>query len=229
MTKYKHIFFDLDRTLWDYDACAHATMRELQRRHPEISGVDTRLLNTTYEKHSELGWEQYRRGTIKKADMRMKRFRDTLLELGVNNDILADTLSAEFIELCPSMPYLVNGARELLEYLRPKYSLHILTNGFNDIQFRKMRSSNIEKYFERVITSDTIGYVKPGKEIFHAALSSVRAVKDSTIMIGDDYPVDILGAMGYGIDQIWLNLNDTVPEKKPTFEIKKLHEIYSIL
>jgi putative hydrolase of the HAD superfamily len=228
MPKYKHIFFDLDRTLWDYERNARETIRILLEKNDKLKTIDIPSFFKVFDKYNEEGWSEYLEGKIKKEDLRIDRFSKTLKYFLVNDLDIAAGMAKEFILLCPRMPYLAEGSKQVLEYLSGKYQLHILTNGFSDIQFKKLRFSGIEKYFDKVITSDAAGSCKPNKEIFHYALSSLHASKESSLIIGDDYKTDIEGAMNFGIDQVWINPERKKASKLPTYNIAEISDLITL-
>ncbi len=230
MNKYKHIFFDLDRTLWDYEQNAKETIQFQLSMHGALRDVKFNDFFPLFDKYNEEGWVRYIEGKVKKEELRMGRFTKTLHHFKIDDLDLAQRLSDEFISVCPTMPHLTEGSLDTLEYLANKnYQLHILTNGFSDIQYTKLRSSQIEHFFTRIITSDEVHCCKPNKEIFHLAITSLNAKKNASLMVGDDYVNDILGAMQYGIDQAWLNLSGKECKRKPTYEIQSIAELKAIL
>lgn len=229
MPGYKHVFFDLDRTLWDYDKNARETVKMLLGKTRALQNIDPDSFYSVYDKYNEQVWVEYLGGSLTKEGLRILRWEKTLAEFSVADAHLAESLSAEFIAVCPTMPHLIEGTGETLEYLFSKYHMHILTNGFSDIQYRKMKNSGIEKYFSKVFTSDAIGYCKPDPRIFHHALSSLNVRKEHALMVGDELRTDIDGAMGFGIDQVFLCPENTVMKKKPTYVIHKLADLKTIL
>lgn len=227
---YKHIFFDLDRTLWDFDQNIVDALRDiffdfsLDSVFPDIN-----TFISTYTKHNDYLWEKYRLGELKKDVLRYKRFDLTLKDYGMNEPLVVKKMSDEFIRISPLKTALVPHTREVLDYLKSKYKLHIITNGFDEVQFPKLEKCHIANYFEKVVTSETSGYHKPCPEAFGYSLSSVNAKKEESIMIGDDLEIDIVGAKKFGMDQIYFNRYNTPHKVKPTHEIKDLIEIKKIL
>ncbi len=227
---YKHIFFDLDRTLWDFDANSRAALTDVFEKHelgkyyescePFIQG---------YHKHNELLWDRYRQGNIKKELLRSLRFDLTLQDAKVDNKELARTIGEDYLHLSTEKTILFPFTHEILIYLQEKYPLYILTNGFRETQFSKMKNCNLSKYFHAVFTSETIGYNKPHPKIFQWAMSSVNGRKEECLMIGDDIEVDILGAKNCGIDQVFFNPDKLITEAKPTFTIESLIELKNFL
>ena len=228
---YTHLFFDLDRTLWDYDANASGSLTTIYSEF----GLDQKFQNpeefiTIYNHHNDLLWEQYRQGAVGKLELREKRFRLTLMEKGIDDSKLALNMDALYMEITPRSNILYPHTIETLEYLKEKqYHMFILTNGFLSTQQVKMASSNLEHFFERIFSSEEAGRNKPHRDIFHWAVSSVNAKKKHCLMIGDDLEVDIRGAMNYGIDTIWFNPSGQKVNVEPTHTISTLSELRVIL
>jgi putative hydrolase of the HAD superfamily len=228
--RYKHLFFDIDRTLWDYETNAREALREMYRKRELGSfSISFDEFATEFGKYNELLWAKFRHGQIKKPALRDRRFYLTLKKLGVDNNNLALQLSADYIELSPNQTNLFPEVIETLEYLKPKYHLHVITNGFNEVQFKKLRNCGIEHFFEKIVTSDNAQSQKPNMKIFEYALTSVNAKKIESLMIGDDWDLDIMGAKSYGFDQVYFNPNKTERTGKPTFEIVAINELRSYL
>ncbi|HBS87678.1 MAG: noncanonical pyrimidine nucleotidase, YjjG family [Bacteroidetes bacterium GWF2_38_335] len=230
MKKYKHLFFDLDRTLWDFEKNALELFMDIfKNRQLDKIFPDFDIFYTTYKKHNDALWELYRHGKIKKDILRYKRFSDTLEEFGFSDANLAKNIGDDYVNLSPYKNNLFPNTIETLEYLYPKYKLYIITNGFKEVQFTKLKKSNLERFFTRVITSEDVGVQKPNPEIFHYSVSSVNAKKIECLMIGDDPEVDILGARKYGIDQVLFNTENKKHSEKPTYEISDLSELKNFL
>jgi putative hydrolase of the HAD superfamily len=229
--KYNHIFFDLDHTLWDFDANARATLEQLHidLNLPEKGIHDFDLFYKNYLVHNEKLWERYRNGYIKQEELRIKRMWLTLLDFKIADDELSKQLSELFLQLLPTRTILFPDTVEVLDYLAGKrYNLHLITNGFELTQHNKLRSSGLEKYFQHVITSEGSNSLKPKKEIFEYALAKTGATIAESIMIGDSLDVDIAGAMGIGMDQVHTNFINTVQHIKPTYTVTSLKELKQI-
>jgi putative hydrolase of the HAD superfamily len=227
---YKHIFFDLDRTLWDFESNSRETLTGIFEKHSlnqYFPSPEPFIL--AYHKHNEILWNQYRAGHIKKETLRSQRFELSLLEAGIINPELARALNQEYIITSTHKTVLFPFTHEILNYLLEKYSLHILTNGFRETQLSKMKNCDLSKYFKNVFTSETIGYNKPHPKIFHWAMSSVNGRKDECLMVGDDIDTDILGAKSAGMDQAFFNPHRIITEVKSTFEINSLIELKKFL
>jgi putative hydrolase of the HAD superfamily len=227
---YKHIFFDLDRTLWDFDANSRAALTDVFRNHNLDRYFESpEPFIKAYHKHNELLWLQYREGRIKKDLFRSLRFELTLAEAKIDNPDLAKAIGEDYLHLSTEKTILFPYTHEILAYLQDKYSLYILTNGFRETQLGKMKNCDLSKYFQHVFTSETIGFNKPNPKIFHWAMSSVNGRKEECLMIGDDFEVDILGAKSCGMDQVLFNPDKLVTNIKPSYEIESLIELKNIL
>ncbi|MCF8377989.1 MAG: YjjG family noncanonical pyrimidine nucleotidase [Bacteroidales bacterium] len=230
MKKYKHIFFDLDRTLWDFDMNSFDALSDIFISHK----LDAHFKNNEefiqlYHKHNDRLWARYREGNIKKEILRFKRFDLTLREKGIRDKDLAKKIGADYLDLSVIKNRVFPNTYEILDYLKPKYPLYILTNGFRETQFRKMNNCKLDPYFNHVFTSETIGYNKPHIKIFQWAVSYINAKKEDCIMIGDDQAVDIIGAQKFGMDGIFFNPNNEEVISSPKYVIKDLIEIKEIL
>lgn len=230
--KYKHIFFDLDHTLWDFDANAKATLQQL---HIDLNLVDKGihdfdLFYKNYLIHNEKLWERYRNGYIKQEELRIKRMWLTLLDFKIANEDLARQLSELFLQLLPTRTILFPDTKEVLQYLTDKdYQLHLITNGFELTQHGKLKSSGLSHFFKHVITSEGSNSLKPQKEIFDYALMKSGAKLEESIMIGDTIEVDIAGAIAAGMDQVHVNYNNTVQSLKPTYTVTELKQLKEFL
>lgn len=230
--KYKHLFFDLDHTLWDFDANAKATLQQL---HLDLNLIDKGihdfdLFYKNYLEHNEKLWARYRSGYIKQEELRIKRMWLTLLDFQIADEELARQLSELFLQLLPTRTIVFPDTREVLEYLSAKgYQLHLITNGFELTQHSKLKSSGLNIFFKEVITSEGSNSLKPQKEIFDYALRKTGATIAESIMIGDSIEVDIEGAIAAGMDQVHVNYNDAEQSLQPTYTIKALRELKEFL
>lgn len=227
---YKHLFFDLDRTLWDFDQNMRLTLLDIFQNHNLGSHFpDYESFHNTFNKHNIRLWEEYRKGDLKKEILRWKRFELTLNDFGLKNQELASRIGEEYVNESPKKTALIPHTIETLDYLYGKYQMHIITNGFNEVQFTKLKLCGIEKYFDKVVTSEISGYHKPRPEAFGYTLSAANAKKSESIMIGDDMEIDILGAKNFGMDQIYLNPEETPHNETITHQVKSLLELKEIL
>lgn len=231
MKKYQHIYFDLDRTLWDFERNSIMAFKEIFKKYNLYRLFpDFDLFVEVYKRHNESLWDLYREGKIRKLKLRTERFLLTIKELGVDDADLAQKIGDEYVTISPQQTVLFPNTHEILTYLKEKkYKLYIITNGFKEVQYVKMDNSDLTKYFDKVFTSEEVGCQKPKPEIFSHAITSVNAKKSESIMIGDDFNVDIMGAKNYGIDQIFFNPNEHKFDILPSFEVVNLIEIKNIL
>jgi putative hydrolase of the HAD superfamily len=230
MNKYKHIFFDLDRTIWDFNASADATFTMMYHKY-DLSGKGVPSLKAyreRYEKHNDLLWSYYRKGEILKEVLNVKRFELSLADFGINDKNIAQGMADDYVRVNPEKAFLFPGAIEALEYLAPKYPLHLITNGFQEVQEQKFRIARLDRYFKTVTTSEEAGIKKPEPGIFHFAFDKAHATAAESIIIGDDLPIDIIGGRDVGMDQVYFNPKGIPHKEEITFEIKCLTELKDI-
>src|ERR1700742_4501136 len=185
--KYKHIFFDLDHTIWDFDKNAEETLHELYSIYKlkELGLHSADLFIETYTIHNHQLWKEYHLGNITKAELRDARFKQTFLDMGLHPNVIPVGFEDDYVKLCPTKTNLFPGAHETLQYLKSKYTLHLISNGFKDSSELKIGNTNIGGYFEHIIISEVIGVNKPDKAIFEHALNLAEAKKEESLMIGD--------------------------------------------
>jgi len=228
---YKYVFIDLDDTLWDFHANAKESLIEVfeERKLGNYFDNFDQFFSIYAKRNLEL-WELYGKGEVTKEYLQLERFRHPLVQVGVDNDELAEQIGTQFLDILPTKTILLPFAKELLDYLQPKYPLTIVSNGFVEVQYKKLRSTNLEHYFVHTVLSEAAGALKPDKRIFEYALRLNAAKATETIMIGDSYEADITGARNAGIDQVFLDLGHTkAREISATYHIKSLKEIFDIL
>ena len=231
LKKYKHIFFDLDRTLWDFDAAAEVAFERIYEQYnlKSLGIPSAHEFHEVYHPLNERLWELYREDKITKADLNRTRFLKPLEHYGIHDVELADHLSEDYVYWSPRIVRLVPGTMELLEYLKPKYHLHLITNGFEEVQDTKLTLSGMKPYFETLTVSEEVGVKKPNPEIFQYALNKAHATAEESLMIGDEMDVDIDGARAAGIDTVLFNPRGEKIEGTRTFEVRNLLEIKQIL
>lgn len=220
-----HVFFDLDHTLWDFDKNSALTFEKIFNLNNIGTNLDEFLevyvpINLNY-------WKLYREEKIDKASLRYGRLNDAfnMLDVKVKTSMIYK-LSEDYITYLSTFNHLFDGAIEILEYLKPKYNLHIITNGFKEVQQGKLNKANIDHYFQTVTNSEMVGVKKPNPKIFNHALDMARATPKNSIMIGDNYEADIIGALNLGFDAICFNyhkenLSDDIIEINHLKEIKQ--------
>jgi putative hydrolase of the HAD superfamily len=229
--KYQHLFFDLDHTIWDFDANARLTLSELysSRGLAGLGVHDFELFHQNYIAHNNRLWEKYRNGHIKVDELRWKRMALTLLDFKIGDEKLARSLGEVFLEMLPSRNLLFPHTIETLDYLTEKgYDLHLITNGFEQTQHSKLKHSGIAKYFREVVTSEASNSIKPKKEIFEYAFRITNSHPDKSIMIGDSIEADIQGAINAGIDQVHVNHINEMVSIKPTYTVTSLDQLRKI-
>lgn len=220
------IFFDLDHTLWDFEKNSALAFQAIFEKHEIKIPLDDFLkhyvpINTKY-------WKLYREEKISQKDLRYNRFKEVfdLLAFQIDDENI-NFLAQEYILYLPQFNYLFDGAIEILDYLKAKYNLHIITNGFHEVQQGKLRNANIEHYFVTITNSENAGVKKPNPKIFEYALDLARTEKHKSIMIGDSFEADIEGALSVGLDAIFfsdgnMEIQNTVPQVGHLLELKNM-------
>jgi putative hydrolase of the HAD superfamily len=231
MSKYKHIFFDLDRTLWDFESNSIITLREIHSNRIIGGGYDIDFDEFVqyYKKYNEHLWDLYKLGKVKKEYLRNERFRGTLKHFGIESEEIAEQVSQDYIYLSPRKTQLFPNSIEVLEILASKYELHIITNGFSEVQFIKLEKSGLTPYFTKVITSEMVGVQKPNPKVFEFSLEQAGAKVEESIMIGDDQDSDIKGAQSIGMDTVFVDYYKEELVCKPTHHVNDLKALLNIL
>ena len=208
---YKHLFFDLDHTIWDFDKNAEETLHELyhtyQLRDLGLHSPD-RFIEVYTQNNHQL-WADYHVGKITKQKLRETRFSKTFLDLGLSPELIPERFEDDYVTICPSKTNLFPKAHETLCYLKERYSLHLISNGFKESTEQKVNNNGLDIYFENVVISEVVGFNKPDRAIFNHALTIANAGIAESIMIGDSIEADIRGAQDYGMKAIYFN-----PERK---------------
>lgn len=226
-TKIKHIFFDLDHTLWDFDKNSGLSFKQIFEEKNIHLNLEAFL--KIYEPINFSYWKLYREEKITKEKLRYRRLKDTFDALNYEiSDELIDQISEDYIEYLPNNNFLIEGTLEILNYLKPSYKLHIITNGFERVQQVKLEKSNISSFFDVVVTSDSVGVKKPNAKVFEYALKEAGANKENSLMIGDSYEADVLGAQALDITPIYYN-EKNVPVESDVKSINSLLELKKIL
>lgn len=230
--RYRHLFFDLDHTLWDFEANSRQTLEELYSElQLAARGIDDfDRFHKSYLAHNDRLWERYRNGYIKVDELRWKRMWLSLLDFKVADEPLARDMGIRFLDRLPTRQLLFPYTREVLLYLQGKgYTLHLITNGFEKTQHSKLEHAGLKGFFGEVITSEGSQSLKPHKEIFDYALARTGARLEESIMIGDSLEVDILGALNAGMDQVHVNHLSREREALngvfPTYTVFSLQEL----
>lgn len=231
MKKYQHLFFDLDHTLWDYDKNVQESLSELFEVYQLVnSGIPNsgEFIQSFYKVNFKL-WAMYDLEKIDKKSLRETRFKLIFENAGADPNLVPKVMEEDFMHRTSSKPYLLPYTKEILEYLKPNYGLHIITNGFDESQAKKMEASGLAPYFDLVVTSETTGHKKPDPRIFNYALDKLGIKNTETMMIGDNPNSDILGAIQSQIDNVYFDPNEKGIEHQPTYTIRHLKELEGIL
>jgi len=229
--QYKHLFFDLDHTLWDFEANSRQTLQQLYHSLglADRGVTDFDLFHKQYIVHNDKLWDRYRNGFIKVDELRWKRMWLTLLDFKIGDEPLARQMGEDFLDSLPTRNILFPYTIEILTYLRGKgYQLHMITNGFQKTQQSKLENSGLTGFFGEVITSEGSNSLKPHKEIFEYAFRVTGAEPAESIMLGDSIEADIQGAINAGIDQVYINHLGVEPAIKPTYTVSSLKELETI-
>lgn len=229
MDKIKHIFFDLDHTIWDFEKNSKETLGEIfqdLQLGKQIESFDRFLKK--YREINKRYWNLYRQNLVTKEQIRGGRFLDTLSFFKVDNlEVLSDEISHQYVTLGPTKTNLFPFAHDVLTKLNQTHKLHIITNGFVEVQHVKLQNSDLTKYFDVIVCSEETGNKKPHKEVFNLALNKANTTVGESVMIGDSFEADIMGALKIGMKAIWFNPDAQVP-KKSVHEIKCLSELSTI-
>jgi putative hydrolase of the HAD superfamily len=230
--KIQHIFFDLDNTLWDHRRNAYLTIKSLFEKE-EINlkyNIDFEEFHSVYHGINEKLWEDIRDGIIDKEYLRKHRFYDTFKHFDVDDTELSMYFEEHFLDKILNHNELVEGAEYILDYLKAKnYTLHIISNGFKEVTERKCILSGIDHYFQTITSADSVGVRKPRPEIFEYSLGLSDATKENSILIGDDWVADVLGAQNFGMDVIFFDVFNEDPQQENLKIIKHLLQIREYL
>lgn len=204
LTDITHVFFDLDHTLWDFDKNSALTFEYIFKKND--LNIELNEFLKFYIPVNMKYWENYRKNLIEKEDLRYGRLKDTFAAMSISYpDEIIHTLSIDYITYLSSFNHLLEGGFEMLAYLQTKYKLHIITNGFSEVQHKKLTNANIISYFTTITSSEEAGVKKPHPDIFKLSLKKAGAKPQNSVMIGDNYEADILGAADYGLHTIYFD------------------------
>jgi putative hydrolase of the HAD superfamily len=227
----KHLFFDLDHTIWDFDRNAEETLQELYVLHEleKLGLTSSSDFIATYTRNNHALWADYHLGKIDKETLRQTRFSKTFTDMGLPPEVIPVAFEDAYVKMCPTKTNLFPHAHETLGYLQQKYTLHLITNGFRESQDTKLKGSGLSRYFQHIIISEEVGFNKPHQAIFEHALNLADATKEESLMIGDSLEADVYGALNFGIDAIFFNpLRAPKPEDVPV-HIFSLDELTRLL
>lgn len=232
MASYQHIFFDLDHTLWDFETNSLETMRDVfHQLNLHAKGIhDFDLFYQTYHVINEKLWDRFRKKLISRNDLRWKRMLQTLAEFGLGGEMLAKQMSDAYLDILPTKKAVFPYALDVLAYCQSKnYAIHLITNGFELTQYKKIKNAGIDDFIDKMITSEQAMSMKPHREIFDYAFLLTGAKPANSIMIGDSLEADIAGAQTVNMDQVFFNPLQIIHVAQPTFEIACLSELKNIL
>ena len=229
MKEVNNIFFDLDHTLWDFDKNSDLTFFKILKKNN--LNIDVSKFLNSYHPINRKYWELYRENKVSKADLRYYRLSDTFKKLNYDiNDDLINQLAIDYIEHLSDFNHLIPDTLIVLNYLKSNYRMHIITNGFKEVQKRKLEKSKLIQFFDSVTISEDVGVKKPHKLIFDHALTAANANVENSVMIGDNFNADILGALGVGMKAIYYDFHKTnEQERENLIIIKNLKELIKIL
>ena len=229
-SKYEHIFFDLDRTLWHFDENSKKVLNDIYV-HFKLNAAITSFNDfvKVYGDINEALWVLYREDNLTKEDLRWKRFNDTLMYFNIEDKQKAIDIGEYYVAHSPKQTLLFPYTIEVLDYLSKKYQLHIITNGFEEVQNIKLTESGLLAYFDVIILSEKVGVKKPHPYIFKKAFAEAGAKSSNSIMIGDDLYADMYGAQRVKMDHVYFNFDKKEHDKTVYKEINCLSELYEIL
>ncbi|MGV6861826.1 MAG: YjjG family noncanonical pyrimidine nucleotidase [Putridiphycobacter sp.] len=229
MSNIEHIFFDLDHTLWDFDKNSAEALNEIygeKLQHHPIPSFERFIKK--YREINNRYWGLYRQNKVTKNQVRSGRFVDTLDFFKIKNSKqIGEEISEHYVQLSPTKTNLFPNTHQTLQRLNQKYTLHIITNGFVEVQHIKLDRSNLKPYFDIVVCSEETGEKKPHQAVFNLALEKAKTSPDKSVMIGDNLEADIHGAKKVGMEAIWFNPNN-LTTKKNIQQIQDLAELSTI-
>ena len=229
---YQHLFFDLDHTLWDFDRNSAEAIGEVYETfklvdHGVASVEEFNRHFVTINLHL---WSEFNHNRLTHTEIRQRRFRMVLEAMGLDDHSICDALNEAYLHLLPRKAHLIESTLDVLDHLRGRYRMHIITNGFDEIQALKMASAGLTDYFEHVITNNIAEAKKPDPRIFEFALAVTGARLRESLMIGDNFEADVQGAQNADMDVVYYNpAGLPIPSGKPTYEIAHLKELMTML
>ncbi len=231
MPKYEHVFFDLDRTLWDFDTNSKLALGEIYIEFKlKEKGIDSSIeFIDVYQEINEELWDLYRKGLLNKRKLRSLRFSKTLEHFGLADEYLGEQLGTAYVEISPYKTAVLPNCMEILDYLAGRYEMHIITNGFEEVQNIKLDKSGLTKYFSKIITSEQAGARKPDPKVFDYAFGLTSGKVKNSLMIGDDLRTDIEGARNIKMDHVYYNPNRIDHSEELFHEIADLLELKNLL
>ena len=233
MKNITHLFFDLDHTLWDTDKNAQESLKELHQeiKIQENHNISFDLFHATYQKHNDDLWKKYAKHEVSKEEVRINRFKFTLEDFNIFDDAINEFFASHFVSRTPLKKNLIEGAIELMDAIKGRYTISIITNGFKEVQYIKMEESGLKKYFDHIFISEEVGHNKPSPDIFKFAMNKSGAdLAEKCLMIGDSMEADIHGAISAGMKAIHLCPKGELEiSGKNHITVNTLHQIKNIL
>jgi len=221
------VYFDLDHTLWDFDRNSLLAFQSIFK--DQNIGVEIEDFLSVYSPINKGYWDSYRNNLVSKEELRYGRLKDSFVAIKYEiDDLLIHRLASSYIDYLPENNYLLQGTLGILKYLSKNYRLHIITNGFEEVQHLKLKKSNIQQFFKTMTTSEEVGVKKPDPQIFQYALQKSGAMVQSSVMIGDNFEADILGGYDHGMRVIYLDVNNENPGTQHP-RIQKLKQLRDYL
>ena len=227
----KHLFFDLDRTLWDFE---RNSMKALEVLFLEFQLADSirnfYSFHGTYKRINATLWKKYGKGKIKKEELRDERFIRTLSAFDIHDKELAIRISDSYVDISPKQTLLFPDTLDTLEELkRLNYQMHIITNGFEEIQHIKLDNSMLKPFFDVIVCSENVGCTKPDVRVFQYAMQKANALASNSVMIGDDREVDVMGALRAGMRAILFDSENQYSNTKNEFKIQNINKLPLLL
>jgi putative hydrolase of the HAD superfamily len=230
MKRYQNLLFDLDHTLWDFEKNSKVTLDELFTMYNLVQFFkDFDDFQDAYHRINSMLWSQYGRGKISKETVKYGRFSRCLENAGCKDKDLAKSIADEYVARSPCKTFLIPGAMATIQSLSGLYNMHIITNGFNEVQFKKINLSGLSPYFSNIFTSENAGFQKPDAGFFQFVFSHSNISRHNSLVIGDNLITDIGGAKEYGIDTVFFNPSDNKDYIGASFVISKIEELLSLL
>lgn len=223
----KWVFFDLDNTLWDFDANAREALRVLFERHQLHlhSNYQVDQFIALYEDVNKAYWKKYEKGEVSKEILRTRRFSDTFEIMGIQSALQPSNVWDEYLDICPYMPILIPGAIECLSKISQNFKIGILTNGFEETQQIKLQASGIGKYVDFIQSSERVGLAKPQTDFFLQVFNSLSIVPDECCYIGDNLETDVWGGINAGIQTAFFDKN-LLFDQQDLAEDLKSHKLF---
>lgn len=227
MKHIKHIFFDLDNTLWDFEKNSREAILHLFTEHHIEKHCNVSFANfiKTYENINHHWWHQYGLKLVTKEELRYQRFNQAFKHYKYDNIELSKIWANDYLTISPYKTHLIEGAIDTLNYLKDKYQLHLITNGFKEVQHIKLDCCGIKSFFNHIIISEEHGYNKPDIKIFEIAEQLASTHKNECVMIGDNYEADIVGGLNAGWNAIFLSPTPLEKSLEKLIRIEKLSEL----